>query len=162
MAGIFSGDYLNRDDDLVNVKLVVNFRDASGSELSPESSGKLANGERFTVRQHVTCESWVRVMSSSFASQLPFTIKEIAFSPQSGQVVSGVVEVNLDGQSKACDLVVDEAHEAEAGGSLQFEREKSFRLQLVPLATEKGKLPEPIATIEGCSLNDPFNCLIVG
>ena len=139
MAGIFSGSYLNRDDDLVNVKLVVNFKDASGRDLSEDSSGKLANGERFAIRQHVTSESWMRVMSSSFASQLPFTIKDIAFSRQSGRPVGGVVEVSLDGQSKVCDLLIDGDHEAERDRSVQYERESSFKLNLVPQATEKGK-----------------------
>lgn len=50
MAGVFSGSYLNRDDDLVTVKLAVSFTDLSGRELRDDSWGRLANGERFGVR----------------------------------------------------------------------------------------------------------------
>ena len=47
--------------------------------------------------------------------------------------------MSLDGQSKVCDLLVDHAHPAETDRSVQYDRESSFRLKLVPLATEKGK-----------------------
>ena len=49
---------MNKNDELVRVRLNLSFKDASGEALSDASSGTAPNGQMFKIREWTQAESW--------------------------------------------------------------------------------------------------------